>query len=160
MGFLQRVPARGLAASWESLLLESSLFTVAVGILSEEAGLPLFPGDRLLVSLVRGRGAEFEMSLSPLCSMRASCLSLVNLVLGVSQQSERGGLVAQATEVHQTEPQHSVQGPSVHCLSLQFSRLCRLPTYPYSPHTTPLSRVYLLSVAYGRPQDLSSSHCV
>lgn len=102
-----------------------------------EDGPPLFPGDRLLVSLVRGRGAEFEMSLSLLCSVRASCLSLVNLGLGVSQDSEGGGLVAQVTEVHQTEPQHSVQGPSVHCpCNSQDSAAFPLTL---TPHILPLS---------------------
>lgn len=127
-------------AVWQLLLnhyFQRPVFSLFVEILSVEAGLPLFPGDRLLVSLVRGRGAEFEMSLSLLCSVRASCLSLVNLGLGVSQDSEGGGLVAQATEVYQTEPQHSVQGPSGHCpCNSQDST-----TFPLTltPHILPLS---------------------
>lgn len=77
------------------------------------------------------------MSPSPLCSVRAWCLSLVNLVLGVSQQSERGGLVAQNTEVHQTEPQHSVQGFTVCPCNSQDSAAFPLTLIP---HILPISQ--------------------
>lgn len=52
-----------------------------------------------------------------------------------------------ATEVHQNEPWHSVQGPSVHCPSLPLSATFQLTFY--SPYTTPLSRVYLFWWHFG-----------
>lgn len=112
------------------------------GNLSEEASPPIFPGERILVSLVRSRGAESGVSLSPLCLVRASCLSLVNLVPGVPGSQREGGLVAETTEVHQTEPWHSTQKPLVHC-PFTLKSLCHLPAYLYSPWTTPLSRLNL-----------------
>lgn len=54
------------------------------------------------------------------------------------QELEGEGLVAETTEVHQK--------PLVHC-PFTLKSLCHVPAYPYSPQTTPLSRLDLLTQA-------------
>lgn len=140
------------AASCKSLLPVAGHFSVTVVIFQRRLLHPssqvnefkMLPtsAPSMVRSLVRLRGAESGVSLSPLCSVRASCLSLVNLVPGVPG-SQREGVwwlklqrsTKQSLGILPRGLWFPVPSPSRVFTTFQFTCI--------PPRTTPLSRLNL-----------------